>query len=748
MFERFKFSAGIKKLFFRARKIGEVFSRRFFSRKRKFSLRTLANAFKVFFKTLALSLFDVLVLLLLAAVGFFFYLYYFVTPEVNNLLDARTLAQTSVIYDRTGRTVLYEIHGEENRKRIGHAEIPEVMRHATIAAEDDAFYSHFGIDPVAIIRAGKENFLRGRRVQGGSTITQQLARNVFLNREKTFKRKLLEAVIAVKIERTFDKDEILDAYLNVVPYGSNAYGVQAASEIYFGKPAKDLTLDEAALLAALPKATTTLSPYGNNTLRLVARQKMILERMRELGLATDDEVDAALAQDTLSRVKPFRQKIIAPHFVFYVIEQLEKRFGRELLERGGLKIITTLDLNLQRRAEKIIADFEDLRERFGADNSALAAVDPRTGEILAMVGSKDYFDEDIGGKVNVTVRPRQPGSAFKPIAYAAAFEKGYQPETKIFDLPTDFGPDGSGKNYVPGNYDGRYWGLLDLRKALVASRNVPAVKVLYLAGLDNTLDLAEKMGLTTLRDRDRYGLALVLGGAEVKLLELVGAYGVFANDGVHVPLGAINKVIYRASGEILYEKNFVGKRILSEQTARKINDILSDEIVRSRVFGLRNPFSVPGYKVAVKTGTTQNYRDAWTIGYTPNLVVGVWTGNNDGRFMRAGAAGFYAAAPIWNEFMKQTLPELPKAEFVPYEPVKSDKPMITGRPPAPITVSGTDPVGKYAKKKDKKKKSQPRQVYRSLLYYVNKDEPLSDKKPDYRDPMLWRWDRALYRAKE
>ncbi|TAK94827.1 penicillin-binding protein, partial [Patescibacteria group bacterium] len=370
-------------------------------------------------KQFLLGIFDASLLLLIGVVGYVGYLFYS-TPKAE--LIHRPIAQTSVIYDQSGEHVLYKIHGEENRKVVSHDQISDEIRVATIATEDDSFYSHFGIDPLAILRALRVNFQENDLRQGASTITQQLARNVFLTREKSWKRKILEAVLAIKIETRYSKDEILDFYLNEVPYGSNAYGIQSAAEIYFGKNAADLTLEEATLLAALNKAPTYYSPYGNHADELVVRQGMILRRVEELGLRDQTVVTTARQSDALARVIPFREAIEAPHFVFFVREQLEKLYGREAVEEGGLRVITTLDYDMQKNAERIVREaVAQSGPQHGFHNAALLALNPRSGAIQAMVGSKDFFDERDDGQVNVTIRPRQPGSSFKPIVYATAF---------------------------------------------------------------------------------------------------------------------------------------------------------------------------------------------------------------------------------------------------------------------------------------------------------------------------------------
>ncbi|HEX8974287.1 MAG TPA: PBP1A family penicillin-binding protein [Patescibacteria group bacterium] len=604
-----------------------------------------------------------LVMLVLAG---FAWLYYSATPAASQLVD-RKIAQTTIFYDRTGQHELYELHGEENRKILTHDQIPDTMRVATIATEDANFYHHIGIDPLSIARAIKVNLASNDIRQGGSTITQQLARNAFLTRDRTLKRKVLEAVFAIKIERHYSKDEILDQYLNEVPYGANAYGVEAAAETFFGKQASDLTLDEAAFLAALPKAPSYYSPYGSNSDALEARQKYILDRIGQLQLAPHDDVQQALATDTLSKVKPISQPIVAPHFVFYVLDQLERKYGKDLVETGGLRIYTTLDLNMQKIGEDAVSNGVRRGLAYGASNAGLVAMNPQNGDILAMVGSRNYYDKAIDGQVNVTISPRQPGSSFKPFAYAQAFVEGYQPETMILDARTDFGPGGpGGRDYIPRNYDGRFHGLLPMRSTLAQSLNIPAVKVLYLAGIDDVINLAHRMGITTLNDRKRYGLSLVLGGGEVKLLDMANAYSVFANEGMRTPVQYAVKIL-DSKGNLVQQDNLASQRVLDVQIARKINSILSDNKARTSIFGAHSPLILDGKTVAAKTGTTSEFRDAWTMGYTPSLTVGVWAGNNDNRRMREGADGVFVAAPIWHDFMTRALTNQPNETFVAYD---------------------------------------------------------------------------------
>lgn len=696
----------------------------------------------------SISLFDLALMAVIALCAIFFYTYY-TTPDADSLVE-RKVKETSVIYDRTGEHVLYKIHGEENRKVVPAENIPDALRNASISIEDQRFYDHIGFDVIGILRAVRENLEKQGAAQGGSTITQQLVRNVFLTREKTITRKFKELILSIKIERRFSKDEILNLYLNEVPYGSNAYGAEAAAEVYFGKPAKDLTLDEAALLAALPKATTYYSPYGAHVDALVARQQTILKSMKDQGMAQPEEIEQAQNTDTIAKIRPFVEDIQAPHFVFYVREQLEKIYGAEFLEQGGLQVYTTLDYDMQQRAEKMVKEYAVNLPRYGASNASLIALDPKSGGVLTMVGSIDYFNDAIDGKVNVSVQPRQPGSSFKPIVYAAAFEKGYQPETLLYDAVTSFGKDGSGTDYVPQNFDGGSHGQVSMRKAIQGSLNIPAVKTLYLVGVDQAIDFAEKLGITTLTERNRYGLSLVLGGGEVTLLDEVAAFSVFANDGTRAPAHGISRVI-DPSGET-YTLTPPTERVIDAEVARKIASVLSDNEARSYIFGRTNPLNIPGRTVAAKTGTTQEFRDAWTLGFTPSLTVGVWAGNNDATFMNSGSIGSTVSAPLWRQFMEAELADKPDEPFPPYNVVKSNKPLITGNNPqgdGDAIYYNIHTGKRISETKANNKDEGDVRVENSggshtILYYVNKDNPLDETlKPDLNDPMLWRWEAAI-----
>jgi len=618
-------------------------------------------------------------------------IYFFGTQSIKNITNL-PLKQTTIFYDRTGTHELYRLYSEENRIVIRHDDIPDSIRFATIASEDANFYTHQGIDILAILRALVIDIKSKEIKQGGSTITQQLARSLYLTRERTVQRKIREMFLAVKIDNHLSKDEIIDLYLNTVPYGSNAYGIETASQTFFGKDAHDLTLEESAFLAALPNAPTYFSPYKDHTKELIERQRNILMKMYELKSINKQELDTALTVDMTTKVVPLKRPIIAPHFVFYVIDQLKTMYSKEKLQIAGLKIYTTLDFDLQTTAESAIQNGVKRNLARGATNAGLVALDSKTGEVLAMVGSKDYFDVSIDGSVNITISARQPGSAFKPFAYATAFGKGFQPESPIIDRPINFGPDGSGRPYIPRNYDGKFHGLLTMRQALAMSLNVPAVQTLALAGITDTINLTMRLGITTLTDPKRYGLALVLGGAEVKPIDMASAFSVFSQDGIRHTIKPVLKIIDRYGEEsIQTENNPDGTRVLDADIAQKINSILSDNVARTPIFGAHSPLAFPlGTVVAAKTGTTQNFRDAWTVGYTPSIAVAVWAGNNDNHPMYDGADGVFVAAPIWREFMDTALVRFPQTGFTAYTPRIS--------PPQKNTFLGTSTVIYFDKK--------------------------------------------------
>lgn len=572
-------------------------------------------------------------------------------PDPNRL-NSRLVAESTKIYDRDGE-LLYDIFGETKRTLIDFEEMPQSIKDATVAIEDKDFYNHKGIDFSRIISSAVYDVVTLSKAQGASTITQQFIKNALLTNEKKWSRKIKEIVLAIQIERKFSKEEILKLYLNEAPYGANIYGIESASQSFFQKPAAELTLAESAYLAAIPQAPTLYSPYGPNRDRLDARKDTVLRFMKDQGYISEEEMGAAMEEGVV--FSPVRDAILAPHFVLYIQNELVKKYGEKTLQEGGLQITTTLDLDLQVAAEEAIAErAETNANQWNAHNAALVSIDPKTGQVLAMVGSKNFFDEDIDGQVNVALRPRQPGSSFKPYIYATAFKEGYSPATMLMDVVTNFGEFG-GEEYTPLNYNNKVFGPVSMRQALAGSLNIPAVKTILLVGVKNAIKTAQNMGISTLTDTSRYGPSLVLGGGEVKLLDHVSAYSVFANNGVrHEPVTILK--ITDNNGKVLEEyKEKSGQRVLDEQVAFLINSVLSDNNARSITFGQRNWLTLPGRPVAAKTGTTQEYRDAWTVGYTPQIATGVWVGNNDNSEMKPGAAGGTVAAPIWNSYMKKAL---------------------------------------------------------------------------------------------
>ena len=612
-------------------------------------------------------------------------------PDFNSFENRKVINSTR-IYDRTGEILLYDIHQDVKRTGVSFDKMGFNIKNATVAIEDSEFYNHSGIRVTSTLRAIFSNLFNFGIGGGGSTITQQLVKNTLLTSEKGYARyirKIKEWVLAVKIDKSMPKEKILEYYLNEVPYGGNVYGIQEASKTYFNKNAIDLTLAEASYLASIPQSPTLLSPYGKNRDKLETRKNLVLSRMLELGFISKEEYDKA-KKEIVTFIPQATMGIRAPHFVFFIKDYLEKKYGIEAVERGGFKVTTTLDIDLQEKAEQFVKSGALQNEKdWNGKNAALVAIDPKTGQILTMVGSRDYFDKNIDGNYNVTTASRQPGSSFKPFIYATAFNKGFTPDTVLFDLPTEFqttcdatGRALSGHNqancYMPDNYDGKFRGPMSLRDALGQSINLIAVKLFYLAGLSDSLKTAESMGISTLQDISRYGLTLVIGGGEVSLLDMTSAYGVFANSGIKNPYTGILK-IENLSEKILEEFKANPQEILPKNTALTVSDILSDEKARTPTFGAHSALFIPNRSVAAKTGTTNNNRDAWIIGYTPSLVVGVWAGNNDNVPMKKGGAAM--AGPIWNKFMNEALKNLPNESFekpdLEVDPIKV-KPILRG----------------------------------------------------------------------
>lgn len=601
----------------------------------------------------------------------------------------RTLAAASStrLFDRNMQP-LYTISGEKKRIVIDAKDMPDSIKQAVISLEDHNFYDHFGLDFKGAARAVIFGGSRG----GGSTITQQFARNGILgDTRRNIFRKIKEAILAIEIEALYSKDEILAMYLNEIPFGGNNYGVEAAAQSFFGKPAKELTVPEAATLAALIQRPSTLSPYGQNTNLLIDRRNFALESMAELNFISRDEATAAKATEL--KVIAKRESITAPHFVLYVkdwlVEYLSKDLGDKQLaeqkvEEGGMTVITTLDLAKQRIAEDAVTAAKDSNlKRAGASNAGLVSIDPKRGEVLAMVGSVDYFNEQFGA-FNIATADRQPGSSFKPIVYAAGFKEKLNPATTIFDLKTDFG------NYVPNNFDNHFRGPVTIRQALGNSLNIPAVKVAGIVGVDSVLETAKDLGITTLTDRDRYGLSIALGGGEVKLLDMATAYGVFANKGTLFPTTPILKITDNKNKEIYnHEEPKDSRQVIDPQVAFQVSSILSDEGAKRPVFsGVMNVLTLKGRPVASKTGTTNAYRDAWTIGYTPQFVTAVWAGNNDQAEMNR-AGGSVAAAPIWDAYMEKIHEGLPVEQF---ERPSEIQEITVDRLSNKLPVEGSEPI--------------------------------------------------------
>lgn len=645
-------------------------------------------------------------------------------PTFNDF-ESRKIANSTKIYDRTGKVLLYNIHDNIKRTEVPFDKINQHVKDAVISIEDSQFYSHHGIQPKAIIRSVFKTAIGDK--QGGSTITQQVIKNSLLTPEQTITRKMKEWILAIKLEQHLSKNDILNIYLNESPFGGTIYGVEEASQTYFGKPASNLTIAESAYLAAMPQAPSRYSPYGTHRNLLEDRKNVVLSRMKELGYISETEYTSA-KNEKVTFLPQETQNGKALHFVFYVKDLLINQFGEDVVENGGLQVTTTLDYELQKRAEAVVKQYATTNKKiYDAENAGLVALDPKTGQVLSMVGSKDYFDTEIDGKYNIALAKRQPGSSFKPIVYAASFLKGYTPETVLLDVPTEFNtgcPAEIAENspdecYSPVNYDGKYRGPVSLREALAQSLNVPAVKLLYLTGLDNSIELAKSMGITTLADKSRYGLTLVLGGGEVTLLELTGAYSTFANNGDRSQISPILDVKNNV-GESLYTYKNQTKNVLPKDVTLKISSVLSDNVARTPAFGATSPLYFPTHQVAVKTGTTNDYRDVWTVGYTPSIVVGVWGGNNDNHPINKKSAGS-VISPMWNAFMQEYFAQHQEVETFETPPAIDEtiNPLLRG-----IWCSqGSD--------------------IHTILYYLNKNNPTEYTPGNTSDPQFKNWEGAI-----
>ncbi|HVM77319.1 MAG TPA: transglycosylase domain-containing protein [Candidatus Paceibacterota bacterium] len=638
------------------------------------------------------------------------------TPSLQEI-SSQQISQSTKIYDRTGQTLLYQISsGGPNRTIVSFDQIPQTLKDATVELEDENFYSEPAFDWRGIVRSVLHDITNPHSgLQGGSTITQQLARTAFLTLDQTLSRKLKEFVLAVKLNNYYSKDQILDLYLNEVPYGPNISGVETASEAYFGVPVTQINLAQAALLASLPQAPSYYSPWGSHTDELIARQHFTLNKMYSAGKITKQQLNDALAYKLTFNPQSesgIGGGIRAPHFVMAVEQYLYQKYGENMVDRGGLKVITTLNWDMQQAAEAAVtAGVARDKQLYDSNNAALVAQDPTTGQILALVGSVDYFDVKNSGNFDVATQGlRQPGSSLKPFVYMTGFEEGYTPDTILYNVPTEFSTDPSCPSipnflasstkgcYHPQNFEGTFTGPMTARDALAQSVNITAVQMLYLVGEQRAIDNIKNFGVTTLADPNQYGLSLVLGGGAVHLVDLTEAYSVLSQEGVKHNQSMILSV-QDASGNTLEEYQDSTSTVADAQSVRLINAVLSDPSARAPLFQASQNLTVfPGYDVALKTGTSNDYRDAWAMGYTPSLVVGVWAGNNDNTPMKRQGSSILAAVPMWSDFLNKVLPLVPNSTFIPPDPPSEPKPILAGQ----YLIDG--------------------QIH-STLYYISKDNP-------------------------
>lgn len=599
---------------------------------------------------------------LVGLVIFFFLYFLWVSRDLPTpgKLSNSDIKDSTKILDKNG-IVLYSIFKDYNRLYIPLSQIPRNLKEATIATEDKDFYTNQGFSVSGLFRGLVFDPIFNRRATGGSTITQQLVKNLLLTSERSITRKIKELILAVQVDKRFSKDEILEMYLNNVSYGGTAIGVEAASNLYFGKHAKELSLAQSAFLAGLPQAPTYYSPFSGKDKTYIERTKHVLKRMREEGIISKKQAEEAGREIEQFKFTQKQGNLKAPHFMQYVREQLVKLYGESMVENGNLTVTTTLDYEIQKNAEDIVNSEVVKLADFKVGNGSAIVMDPKNGAILSMVGSRDYFDMDREGNFNAAVALRQPGSSLKPIMYATAFEKGYSPSTLVMDLRTEFPTNVPGQpDYKPENYDGKYRGPMQIRFALGNSINVPAVKMLARVGIKPVMQKAYEMGIDnwkpTSKNLENVGLSLVLGGREASLLQITTVYSSFAAQGVKREPFAIAEV-KDGKGKIIYKhKESQGEKVLSPEVAFIISHILLDDNARSEVFGRYSLLNIPGKTVAVKTGTTDNKRDNWAVGYTPSYVVGAWVGNNDNTQMNPRiASGVTGATPIWNKIMQVVL---------------------------------------------------------------------------------------------
>lgn len=594
-----------------------------------------------------------------------FYLFISDLPKLSNL-SVNYIPKTTKIFDRSG-SLLFEIYSTQNRTVVPLERIPQQLRQATIAIEDKDFYNHPGFDIRGILRAIYVD-AKDKQLQGGSTITQQLIKSALLTPETTLIRKIKEIVLAFWAERQYTKNQILELYFNYVPYGGTAWGIEAASQVYFGKDVDKLNLAESSYLAGLPRAPSLYSPFLSDGTKGKRRQKEVLAAMVRDKYITQKQADEAYKQKLvfLSSDVPIK----APHFVMYVKELLIEKYGISEVERGGLQVTTSIDMQKQAMAEQIVTSEVEKSGYLGIGNGAALITNPKNGDILAMVGSRGYFDAEHDGNVNITTSLRQPGSTIKLLTYALALSRGYTEATVLNDTPLTIKNPGAA-SYTPVNYDGVFHGRVPLRIAFANSYNIPAVRTAQDMGVGDIVEFGKEMGITSWGDSSNYGVSITLGGADTTMLDLASVYGVIANLGKRVEIDPILEV-KDSSGKVLLQKKVIEKEVVSPGVAFIVSDILADNKARSRAFGPNSPLVIPGHRVSVKTGTTDNKRDNWTIGFTPDIVVAAWVGNNDNTPLSPSlASGITGAAPIWNQIMTKALQTSPASEYViPSEVVK------------------------------------------------------------------------------
>jgi penicillin-binding protein 1C len=662
-------------------------------------------------------------------------LYFATTVPTLQEISSQQISQSTKIYDRTGTVLLYQISSGPNRTVVSFDQIPQSLKNATVELEDSNFYNEPAFDWKSIVRALYEDIIHHGIVQGGSTITQQLARTAFLTLDQTITRKLKEFILAVKLNNYYSKDQILALYLNEVPYGPNISGVETASEAYFGVPVTQINLAQSALLASLPQAPSYYSPWGSHVSELIARQKFTLQKMYSAGLITKPQLTEALNYKLTFQPQSasgIGGGIKAPHFVMAVEQYLYQKYGENMVDRGGLKVTTTLNWDIQQVAQTAVTQgVARDKQLYGSTNGSLVAQDPTTGQILALVGSVNYFDTANGGNFDVATQGlRQPGSSLKPFVYLTGFQIGYTPDTILFDVPTEFSTYSScpavpnfntvnAKCFHPQDFEGTFAGPLTVRNALAQSVNIPAVKMLYLVGEQKAIKNISSFGVTTLTDPNQYGLSVVLGGGAVHLTDLTEAYSVLATDGIKHAQTMILQV-QDGSGNALESYQDQASTVADAQSVRLINNILSDANARAPLFQASQNLTVfSGYDVALKTGTSNDYRDAWAMGYTPSLVVGVWAGNNDNTPMKRNGSSILAAVPMWSAFLQQALPMVPNTTFAPPDSPSEPKPVLAGQP----VTNG--------------------QVH-TILYYVDKNNPDGpDPTNPNADPQFHNWETGV-----